>query len=149
MAFDIVTLASSIAALTISGVTVQDLDETKDAGDPRTCPVLRPYPQAGFEITELSDESMGSTAARKNLRYEVTYALFYAPVGMERGMHVILPGMWAAASRVMTVLRNNDALTGSIDIRPTNVRQAGILLDPSDKEFHGVLFRLAVLEFTD
>lgn len=147
MAFDIVTVAGSIAALVIPRVTIHDLSQTRDAVDPRECPVFRPYPQAGFEITEVPDESFGSRSAAKNILYTVTYALYYAPVDNERGLEVILSGMWQTASDVMTVLIANDTIEGAVDMRPTNVRQAGTLLDPADNAYHGVLFTLAVLEF--
>lgn len=149
MTFEIVTLANSIATLTISGVTVQDLDETRDAVDPRYCPVLRPYPQAGFELTALDDMSFGSTSAAKDLRYTLTYALFYAPVGEERGLHIILPAMWQTVSDIVSVLRDNDTLTGAVDVRPSSVRQAGTILDPANNEYHGALITLTVLEHAD
>lgn len=149
MTFNVVTLAGSIAALTFPGVTVQDLGQTRDAVEPRECPVLRPYPQAGFELTALDDASFGSTSAKKDLTYTLTYALFFAPLDSERGLHVILPEMWAAASTVLGVFRNNDTLTGAVDVRPTSARQAGVILDPADNPYHGVLITLTVLEHSD
>lgn len=149
MTFNVVTVANSIAALTFPGVTVQDLDETRDAVDPRRCPVLRPYPQAGFELTALDDMSFGSTSAKKDIVYTLTYALFFAPLGSDRGLHIILPEMWAAASTVLGVFRDNDTLTGAVDVRPTSARQAGVILDPADNPYHGVLITLTVLEHSD
>lgn len=147
--FNIVTLASSIAGLSISGVTVQGLSATTDAVDPRLCPVLRPYPQAGFEIASLTDMSFGSTAGKKDLRYTMTWALYHSPVGDERGLEKILPDLWAVVSTIMDVLRDNDALAGAVDVRPTLVRQGGTIMDPANNVFHGALITLSVLEFTD
>ena len=149
MAFEIVTVAGSIAALTIPGVNVDDLGQVADAVEARRCPLLRPFPQAGIELSSLTDASFGSTSAKKDLTYSITYAFFYGPVGDERGLEQIMPGLWAGLSRVLTVLRDNDTLAGCADIRPAKVSQAGPIADPAGNQFHGALITLTVLEHAD
>ena len=149
MAFEVAMVCGSVAELVFPGVVVKDLTQARDAIDPRECPVLAPHLDSGFELASLDDMSFGSARAKKDLRYSLTYALYFAPVDTERGLHVITPGLWSAVSDVVTVFRDNDTLTGCQDIRPTRAVPGPVIEDPSGNKFHGALITLTVLEHAD
>lgn len=147
MAFDLVTVADALSNVSMSGIVVKDLDAVKAAIDSRQCPVFQLYPQEGFALGEVIPDSFGSTAAKKHLTYTFTYGLFYEPISTGRDLNDIFPGMVAAASTVITAITNNDALTGSIDIRVSGGGLAGTLLDAADNAYHGVKIVMTVLEY--
>lgn len=147
MALAVVTIANSIAALSVSGVTLKDLDEIPQAVLPRDCPMIYPKPDGFLSGLVIEIDSFGSTSAKKTVRYNLSYMFLYCPVGTGRGLFDVYAGMVAKALAFLDALIANDALTGAIDIQPAGVLQFGPVPDPAGNLFHGCQVDLAVQEF--
>lgn len=147
MAFELSTVATALASVSMSGITVKDLSGVRAAIDSRQCPVFQLYPQDGFVIGAVEADSFGSASAKKHMTYTLTYGLFYEPVDNGRDLPDIFPGLATATSTVITAITANDALSGTIDIRVTGGSLAGTLMDAANNVYHGVKVVMTVLEY--
>ena len=149
MALAFATVTNSIAALSVSGVTIKDIDECIAEVLERDCPLIQPGP---IFITNLSVErdSQGpGSSALKTATYTFNYRMFFAPAGAGRGYFDLFDGMIAKAGLFLDAIITDDALTGTVDISPVGVLDFGIVTDPSEVAFHGCDFQLQVQEFVN
>lgn len=140
------TVTNSIAALSISGVTIKDVDEIPEDVTTLT-PILFPQP-SGF-ITDISPsfESFGSNgAAKMDLAYTLNYVYLHAPVGS--GINALAPysGMITKLAEIFVAIMSNDAITGAVDVRLNSLPNIGVVTAPNDDDYWGVLISLRVLE---
>lgn len=140
------TVTNSVAALSVSGVTIKDIDEIPEDVAMLT-PILFPQP-AGF-ITDISPEfvSLGSNgAARMNLEYTLNYVYLHAPVGS--GINALAPytGMITKLAAIFVAIMSNDAITGAVDVRLGSLPNLGVVTAPNDEDYWGALITLRILE---
>lgn len=140
------TIAASIAALSITGVTIKDLDEIPQVGDTRVA-VLMPDP--GNFLTDLvvTRESFGASGY-KNASYTLNYVYLHAPVGQGRSLRDVYPGLVTNVLAILDALITSDALSGCIDQFPDAV-SVSIVTDPAGTQFYGCPLALRVLEFVE
>lgn len=146
--FAFATVMNSIAALTVSGVTIKDVDEIPERVNARDCPILFPWP-AGL-ITNLAVErvSFGSaTQARKTNTYNITYRYLHSPMEMERGLFVTMPALVANLDLILSAIVDNDVLTGLLDLDPSGGISIGPIQDAAGNTFHGAELTFAVMNF--
>ncbi len=141
------TVAASIAALNVSGVTICDIDEIPLEGSARG-PLIIPIPER--YVTNLSGEdvSFGAGAALKDLRYTLNYRLLYAPIGSAQ--RAVIGGyaeMIAVAVNFMEAIMAISTLAGAVEIQLENVPAFGPVLDPVGTYYHGCDFALRIHEF--
>lgn len=141
------TVTNSIAALSISGVTIKDIDEIPEDAAMLT-PILFPQPP-GF-ITDIapSFETFGSNgAAKMNLEYTLNYVYLHAPVGS--GINAFAPyaGMITKLAAIIVAIMSNDAITGLVDLKLNALPNLGIVTSPNDVDYWGVLISLRVTEY--
>jgi hypothetical protein len=149
MAIAVATVAASIDGLTISGVTIRDLDEIPEKVEPRDCPVLYPNPDGFMSGVELEVDSFGSASAKKTIRYRLNYVFLHSPVGGERGLFAKAPDMVAKVCAILDAVIANDAISGCVDIQPGDVTEFGPVADPSGNVFHGCRLAFAVTELVN
>ena len=142
------TIAASIAALSISGVTTKGLTTLPSAIDPRECPVLAPSVNDPPFMTGLN-VTRDSFGGLKTISYTQNWKLYAAPVGQGRGLLDLYPTLVTKALAVLDALIANDALSGSIDVNPEDVPQFGGISDPSGNWFHGAVFSIRCVEFSE
>lgn len=149
LSFD-VTVPNSIAAMSVSGVTIKDVDEIVDSVTDRACPIIQPIPN-GF-VTDFSVErdsqGPGSTALQ-TVMYTLNYRLMFAPVGTGRGLLGVWADMLVKARLFLDAIIANDDLAGTVDIRPVGALNFGPVSDPAGNQFHGCDFALRVQEFVN
>lgn len=140
------TVTNSIAALSVSGVTIKDVDEIPEDVAMLT-PILFPQP-SGF-ITDVSPEfqSFGSNGtAKMDLGYTLNYVYLHAPVGS--GVNAFAPyaGMITKLAAIFVAIMSNDAITGAVDVRLNSLPNLGVVTTPNDEDYWGALISLRVLE---
>lgn len=141
------TVATSIAAVSISGVTVKDATGMLDAVEARECPILMPAPNYLSNI-RVERESFGlATVAKKTIYYDLTYRLFYEAVGATRGLADIYNGLCTTLDATISAFVDDDALSGTIDIVPAGALAPGIVTDAAGGQFYGTDITLNVIVF--
>lgn len=141
------TVTNSIAALSISGVTIKDIDEIPEDAAMLT-PILFPQP-SGF-ITDIapSFETLGSNgAAKMNLEYTLNYVYLHAPVG--NGINAFAPyaGMITKLAAIFVAIMSNDAITGLVDLKLNALPNLGVVASPNEVDYWGALISLRVTEY--
>lgn len=143
MSLAIESICTAIAALTISGVTIYDLDEfpneVKDRGA-----VLMPKPD-GF-ITDIQ-VSRDSFSGLKTVTYDLHYMLYGGEVGQGRKVAEGWSSMIGNLCDVLDTIITNDSLSQAIEFEPQDVTNIGPVVDPSGKTHHGAELVFSVKEF--
>lgn len=147
MTLQIAAIASSIAGLTVSGVTLKNTTGIPETVDPRQ-PTIFPRPD-GFVsgLTIIRDSTGIASQARKTAQYNLTYRLCYTPIGAGRGLFDVYGSMVTAAFAFLDAVIANDAITGLVDITPQDVTAFGPVSDPAGVMFHGCDFVFMITEF--
>jgi hypothetical protein len=147
MALAALTVATSIAGLSVSGVYLKDVDAIPERVEVRDCPIIYPKPDGFLSDLEVEINSFGSAQAKKTVRYNLNYVFLQSPVGAGRGLFDVYESCVTNALAFVDALLANDALSGSVDIQPAGITSFGPVADPSGNMFHGCVFSLAVMEF--
>ena len=144
----IATVFDSISKLTVTGVTLKDVDEIPEAVLVRHLPVLFPDPDTPVSGVRVEPQSTGAgTDGLNDVRYTLNYVYLHADVGSGRYITDNVSGMVAKAVLILNALIANDAVTGSIDIEPRIEGEFGVMVDPSGAQFWGFRLAIDVLEF--
>jgi hypothetical protein len=141
------TITNNIAALTISGVNIKDIDEIPQSGSLIT-PVL--VPQPNDFVTEFEPEfvSLGSNGGAKiDLNYNLNYVYLHCEAGSGVSQLEVYAGLITNLSAILVAFLSNDAITGLVDLKP-RISNIGIIEDPSGNQFWGVLISLHILEYS-
>jgi hypothetical protein len=151
VALNIANIADAIAGLTISGVTVLDLNEIKEGIVERDCPVLFPRPDGYVTDFKVEVQSFGGEGERAmDVTYSLHYVLAYAAVGSGRGLFDKYPGMVNAAFAVIDAILANDTLGGdAVDVNIKNVPDFGLVNDPAGNAFHGFEIAINITELVN
>jgi hypothetical protein len=142
------TVADSIATLSISGVTIKDIDQIPDSAA-TLCPLLIPQPNdfvSGINVEFVSYGSNGT--AKINMEYTLTYVYLHAQAGSGVNTYSVYSGLITKLSAIIVAILSNDAITGAVDIALQSVSNIGIINDPTNNEFWGVIFSFKVLEYS-
>ena len=146
VACNVNTIASSIAELTVSGVTIKDITAIPDSAQ-MLCPIIIPQPNDYMNNVSMSFETFGSNgAAKMNLEYDLNYAFLFCEVG---GVNSFAPfsGLMTKLAAVLVTILSNDTINGLVDMQLKSVGNVGVINDPAGVEYWGVLFSLHVLEY--
>ena len=140
------SVASGIAALSVSGVTIKDTSETTDAIDARECPVLAPAVANFVTNFDPRRESFGlNNEAAITIEYDLTYTLYYMPAGSERTLAVLFDGLLKTVAAIFEAALTE--IGGAVDVLPKDIRNTGADLDPTGREFIGYQVVFRVTEF--
>ena len=147
MSLAIVTVADSISKLSVSGVTLKDLDKIPTTVRSRDCPIFYPRPDGFLSGVVPEKASMGSgSGAQWDIQYTLNYRFLYAPIGSERGLFAVVPTMVAKIALLIDAILANDVITGAIDLQIFDIGEFGPVSDPMGNMFHGCDFSLEILE---
>jgi hypothetical protein len=144
MALAIATVADSISKLSISGLTIKDVNELPDSVQARDCPVIIPAPNF---VTNFQAERQELTVNELDYRYTLNYRLLAFPVGSGRGIFEAYPKAVEWTGKFLDALVANHSITGAVDIEPGSVISFGVVEDPGGSSFHGCDIAINVLEF--
>lgn len=141
------TVADSIAGLTISGVTIKDIDQIPDTAR-MLCPLLIPKPDNFVTDLSVSFETFGSNGGAKiNTNYTLNYVFLFCEVG-GMGAFAAFSGLVSKLSAILVAINSNDAITGAVDMKINSIGNIGVITDPAGVEYWGLEFSLRVLEYT-
>ncbi len=147
MAISTVTVADSISKLSVSGVTLKDLDEIPNGVLSRDCPLILPAPDF-IQIASIERDTFGSgSGAKWTFNYTLNYRLFYKPVGSERTLGDIYPTLVAKAMLFVDAIVAGDDLTGAEDTNFGGLSAFGVVIDPSEELFWGCDIQINIMEF--
>jgi hypothetical protein len=146
MTVNLVAIADAISKVSISGVTVKDINEIPDQWDMRQ-PAL--FPRANDFITECSVEAVtnGGNSAAKDLTYTLNYVFMYAPVGSGRGLLDAYSGMVTMACTILDTFAATDFTAYGALRFEVSMGAFGPVADPSGAMGHGCEFAFKILEF--
>ncbi len=144
----IATVADSISNLSISGVTIKDIDQIPDTARMLT-PLLIPQPNNFITDLQVSFETFGSNGGAKiNTTYTLNYVFLFCEVGSGLGSFAAFSGLIGKLEDILVAINSNDAITGAVDMKIGSIGNIGVITDPAGNEFWGLEFSLRVLEYT-
>lgn len=144
MALAIETICTAIAGMTVSGVTVYDIDTFPNEVKDRDDAVLMPKPDGFVTNFVITRDSFGGL---KTVDYDLHYMLYFGAVGQGRGLAEKWSQMAVKLFAVLDAIIANDALTGTIEFTPQDVINIGPVVDPSGHVLHGAEIICSVKEF--
>jgi hypothetical protein len=152
MASQLLTITNSIAALTVSGLSIKDLDEIPVRVFGRDAPILYPEPLDFVTNLDVQKTTFGRGLYVKwNLHYTLAYTLLYAPVGSGRGFELFSPTVDMAMLIHHTIMESHP-ITGAELVVPAGIGVPGILYDVSGPDatnaeaFYGVRLQFGITE---
>ena len=139
-------VASAIAALTIPGIKIVDLDQMKAALTDRDCPMLGPSSNNPSFLTDWTSQRR-SLQGNPDNRYTLNYTLYQASVGSDRGLFAQYPTLIENARKVVEAIQALPRVDGCKSITLAGMPAFGSVFDASGQQFHGALFALRIVEF--
>ena len=141
------TVANSIAALSITGVDVLDIDQIPDAMGLDTA-VLVPMPE-DF-ITEVEIIPAELTQQNLDLSYTLHYRYYHCKIaGGLGGLFATYNGLVTAAANVLLAFANDATLSGAVNNTQATIANIGPVSDPAGNGFHGFDVTIRVLQFLE
>jgi hypothetical protein len=148
MTFSSTSVATGIAALSISGVTIYDLTGIPEAGDTLSDAILFPSPD-GWITGGNADPSDGpatfGTASTRLWIFSRTYKYIYLHCAVGAGtLSDIYSGMSTKADAIQKAFTTLD-LT-DLDVENVSIGEFGAIQDPSGNYFHGFTVSVTMRE---
>jgi len=143
------TIATGIAALSITGVTVKDITAIPERVEARDCPILFPSPD-GWMTGGNGEPSEGSTtfgtATTRLWTFNRSYKYIYlhAGVGSGRGLKDHISAMSGKADAILTAISALDV--SDVDVKNMTIGEFGVLTDPAGKSFYGFILDITLRE---
>lgn len=147
MALAIVTVANSIAALSVTGLVIKDVDEIPPRVE-QVQPTLIPLPDyvTDFEIERMSYG--GGSTALTDATYTLGYRLCYAPSGAGEAETIeYYDNMVAMVAAFLDAVITIETFSGGVEIEPISITNMGVVNDPAEHAFIGCDIHLRVKEF--
>jgi hypothetical protein len=142
--FNVVTVANSIESLSISGVTVADVDEiTSSIGDGIS--ILVPSPD-NF-ITGLTITAAEVSAQNLDVNYDLNYTYYHCAIGGD--LLDVYSAMLAKIALIIKALSQNETLTGAMDNGFPTISHIGPVQDPSGNVYHGCDISIHIMQFLE
>lgn len=139
-------VATAVAALTIQGITILDLDQMKPALSANDCPMFGPSANDPSFLTDWEARRISLQGNWHN-SYTLNYKLFQAPIGQDRGLFKQYPDMVENARRIVEAFQGLARVDGCKSITLAAMPQFGPVVDASGQQFHGAQIALRVVEF--
>ncbi|MCR4308375.1 MAG: hypothetical protein NUV80_07540 [Candidatus Berkelbacteria bacterium] len=141
------TVATSIAGLTITGVTIKDITAIPDSAN-MLCPILIPQPNGYMSNTSMTFETFGSNGtAKMNMEYDLNYVYLHCEAGSGVNAFAPFSSLMTNLAAILVVILSNDKVNGLVDMKLGSVGEIGIINDPAGNSYWGVLFSLHCLEY--
>lgn len=147
MSFSPSAIATAIAALSVSGVRIKDLNGVPASIVDRDCPLL--IPSYEFVTNAIgTPKSLGLTgSAVYSYEYDVNYLLYIAEVGAGRGPANYLQEVIQKAEAIAAAIQTADTALGAHRVSLSGTLATTTLREPSEKlSFHGATLTFHVWE---
>lgn len=145
----VLTLTSSIAALTVTGVKIYDVDEIPATGSKVELPAFFPQPAdfiTGFTAERITFGSNGTAKIDVNYVLHYVYLHSKATIGLKSLPENNKP-MLQILLEILKVILANDAMDGAVDVQIDGVPNISQISDPDGNQWWGALVDLRVLEY--
>ena len=147
MALSFTTISDTIAALSVSGVTIKDIDEVPTSGD--RVPIIIPLPDFITNFN-LDNMTLGVPSTRlMTVSYTLNYRLLFIRAGAGRSNTIeALNGLTSKIGLFLDAVLAMDTITGVEDLVPSTnaITNMGIVNAPNDDAYYGCDFHLDCLE---
>lgn len=142
------TIATAIAALSVSGVAIKDLTAVPEAVVHRDCPILFPDAENFISLKGVDRQTLGDdSGAFKFVNYTLHYVFLHSQVGAERGLAKVAQDAISKLYAVIAALIANENALNATGLTPKH-SQLRVLLEPSGKlSFHGCRIDIDVQEW--
>ena len=141
---DLATVTNAIAALSISGVTIKDIDEVTNSIGVNSG-VLMPRPD-NF-ITEMNITAAELSKQNLDVRYTLHYQYFHCAIG--QNLFADFAPLLAKIALIIVAFCNDATLAGSIDGGMPTVDVVGPIQDAAGNSYHGCEFSMPILQFLE
>jgi len=139
-------VATSIAGLSISGVTMRDINQIPMDAE-MAGPTFYPRPQDFITDVAFTRMSTGGHGSMKlDMGYTLHYMYLHAPVGGGVATLAVYQGLIQNIATILEVLLTNDDISGAVDMTVESISNVGPVGDPSGNAYHGVEIALRILE---
>jgi len=146
MALAIATVADSISKLSVTGLTIEDVDDMS-VSIPTQNPTLAPRADDYISNMELIYDSQGSgDVAQMTFRYDLNYRLYYKPVGSGIELEAF-DGLVDMIALILDAVIGIVNLTGAVETIPTGTIRPGIVVAPDGTLHWGCDLSFRVMEF--
>ena len=147
MTLAITTVCTSIAVLTVAGVSIKDLGHIPPSGE-RLTPILFPDPANPLSNFVATTESFGGGSSRLlDVDYDLNYIYIHCEMGTGRTGLDYLEGAMLKIQAIYDAVLSIDTFTGGVDILPTSNVMLNVITDPSGKNYYGCNMTFHVKEF--
>jgi len=148
MGLHLATVADSIAGLSISGVTIKDIDSIPPDVT-RLEPILFPEPLNYVTNFSMTRDSTGTDVdARKTAIYDLNYTFCFSPVGSDRPL-ALYNEMVAKVVLIINEILENSTIAGCVDIECQNIPAFGPVPDPAGNMYDGCRLAFTVTDFLE
>jgi len=131
-------VANSIAALSISGVTMKDVDELASSWKMQAN-ILYPKPDNWITGAKFTADSFGSNSAEAaRFSCNMTYRFLGTAVGTMASFTTAYSNVITKMVLIINAITSTDIFTGAHDFRFVSASNIGPLSDPAGNIFHGV-----------
>ena len=147
IALGLETLLGNIAAITIEGVQIRDIDEVPEQGDYRTS-ILFPDPDGFITNLLITRDSQGAGGtALMTVKYTLNYRFVFVPVGSLRNLANVYGKMTEKIVDIIEAFMAEDDIAGVIDMEVLDIPTVGAVQDPAENIWHGCTISLRITEF--
>lgn len=150
MALNSAGITAAIAALSITGVTVKDVDAIPESVLPRDCPILFPQPGNWLGGTQIISDAEGRTTfGAAGARFWVAertfnYVFLSAGLGTGRGNRDLYSAATTETELILTAITAIDV--NGVDLKDASHEPIGVGKDAAGKNFVGCLFHFTFRE---
>ena len=146
MTLRIATVADSISKLSVSGLTICDIDQIKTVEDKRRSAMI---PNVDYiSDVAVQVDSFGADIGKMTVFYTLNYRLLYKPIGTERTMSIVhFSGLVAMVGLIWDAFLAIGAISGCEDLSIANIGNLGLVEDPSGNGWWGCDLGFRVMEF--
>lgn len=142
----IATVADSISKLSISNVTIKDIDQLSASW--KSLPNVL-YPRPENFITGVSLIPAVMSKQKYDLHYVLNYRFLNVQLGNDAVLFATYPALIAKIVLIANAIITNHNLTGVIDVSFGGITAIGALPDPAGNAYHGADFAINVLEYLE
>lgn len=141
------TVTNAIEALSISGVTILDVDEIPDTMGLDNH-VLAPMP-AGF-ISDIELTRDEQSAQWLTLKYTLHYRYYHVRIqGGIGGLFAAYSGLITNCAAILLAFGNDATLSGAVDNQEPQITDIGPVSDPAGNAYHGFDISLRITQFLE
>ena len=144
MAVKITTAAGLIAALSITGLKIRDLDEIKELMQIGDLPCLVPHP--GDFITDFATIPANNANSKSDETYTLRYRLYYSRITGAVKFFGPYANMVLMIEKILNKFITGDYLSGAIYVKP-RIERVGGVEDHAGNIYHGADFAFDITEF--